>query len=394
MPASMATISAITKELYEGKLRLQLNEEVVALRRIERTSEGVTSEVGGKYVTFPIHTKRNSGIGARNELEQLPAAGQQGTAAARIGLKYLYGRVQLSGQTMELAKSNAQAFMSALDLEVDGLKRDLTKDTNRQVYGDGIGGVCRITAAVTANTVTVAHTQWAQLGMMVDITDSTGVTIKASNREITAITATTVTFSGAAQAVVIGDLITRTGSSTKEWTGLASIVRSSGTLYNVNPAVDPVWTSEVDANGGVNRALSEGLMIQMIDRIRTRGGSTTLILAGLGVRRAYFNLLTQQRRFTNTKTFDGGFTGLGFVTDQGEVPIVSDPDCPPNTMYFLNEKELKWYREGDWSFMDRDGSMWNRVANYDAYEGTMFQYSELGTHRRNSHGVIQDVTEG
>lgn len=394
MPATMTTVSAITKEIYEGSLRKQLNDEAVALKRLEKTSEGVTSDVGGKYVTFPIHTTRNAGIGARNELEQLPTAGQQGTAAARVGLKYLYGRVRLSGQTMELASKNSQAFMSALDLEMNGLKDDLRKDQNRQVYGDGIGGVHRITAAATTATPTVAHTIWGQIGMMVDITDATGVTIKASNRQITAITPTTVTFSGATQAVIIGDLITRTGSSTKEWTGLAKIVQNAGTLYNVDPSVTPVWTSEVDSNAGVNRALSEGLMILMVDRIRTRGGKTTVIFQNLGVRRAYFNLLTQQRRFTGSKEFAGGFTGLTFTTDQGEIPVVVDVDCPPNTQYFLNEDELKWYRESDWSFMDRDGSMWQRVIDYDAYDAIMFQYSELGTHRRNTHGVIQDITEG
>lgn len=394
MGATMATISAITKEIYEGKLRRQLNDETVALRRLEKTSEGVTSEVGGKYVTFPIHTTRNTGIGARLENEQLPDAGQQGTAAARVGLKYLYGRIRMTGQTMELAKTNTQAFVSALDLEMNGLKDDLAKDQNRQVYGDGIGGVARITAAVTAATFTIAHDTWLQLGMLVDVTDATGVTIKASARTVTAITPTSVTISGANVAVVIGDLITRSGSSTKEWTGLASIVRSSGTLYNVDPTVVPVWTSEVDSNAGVNRALSEGLMINMVDRIRKRGGKTTVIFQNLGVRRAYFNLLTQQRRFTDTKEFTGGFTGLAFTTDQGEVPVVVDTDAPPNTQYFLNENELKWYREGDWSFMNRDGNMWDRVTNFDAYDAIMFQYSELGTHRRNTHGVIQDITEG
>jgi hypothetical protein len=128
--------------------------------------------------------------------------------------------------------------------------------------------------------------------------------------------------------------------------------------------------------------------------VRIRGGKTTVIFQNLGVRRAYFNLLTQQRRFTDVKTFTGGFTGLAFTTDQGEVPVVVDVDCPPNTQYFLNEDELKWYREGDWSFMNRDGNMWDRVTNFDAYDAIMYQYSELGTHRRNSHGVIQDITEG
>src|SRR5436190_16869847 len=114
MPATLTTVSAILKEVYEDDIREQLDNGAVALRRIEKSSEGVESQVGGKYVTFPIKTRRNQGIGARNEMELLPVAGQQGYAAARVGLKYLYGLVRLSGQTIELADSNYQAFASAL----------------------------------------------------------------------------------------------------------------------------------------------------------------------------------------------------------------------------------------------------------------------------------------
>ncbi|HEY9259036.1 hypothetical protein, partial [Chitinophaga sp.] len=71
----------------------------------------------------------------------------------------------------------------------------------------------------------------------------------------------------------------------------------------------------------------------------------------------------------------------------------TDVDCQPNRMYFINEKELKIYREGDWSFMDRDGSKWQRVIDYDAYTATLYKYCQLGTHRRNAHGIIRDVTE-
>jgi hypothetical protein len=44
--------------------------------------------------------------------------------------------------------------------------------------------------------------------------------------------------------------------------------------------------------------------------------------------------------------------------------------------------------------MNRDGSNWQRVIGFDAYEATMYQYSELGTHRRNTHGLMSDITEG
>lgn len=399
MPATLTTVSAITKELYEGTLQKQLNSEVKTLKRVERTSEGVTSEVGGKYVVFPIHTRRNSGIGARNELEALPTPGQQGTAAGRVGLKYEYGLAELSGQTMELAKTNAQAFMSALDLEINGLKDDVRKDQNRQVYGDGSGLVARATAAgTTVNVVTTTWTGWVQDGMMVDLIDGTTLgnanpTVKASNRQVTGITATTVTLSGAAFSPAVGDILVRTGNVNREWTGLAAIVKDSGVLYNIDPAVERVWKAQVNSNGGTLRALSEGLMTEMNDRIQSAGGEATVIFTTLGVRRAYANLLTQQRRFSNTQQFTGGFSGLAFTTDEGDIPVVADVDCPPNTMYFLNEKAIKKYQEGEWSFMDRDGSMWQRKIGYDAYQCTLFQYSELGTKRRNTHGVISDLTE-
>jgi len=91
MAATLATIDSYLKEVYQGRIREQLNDEIVALKRITRSGSGVTNEVGGKYVTFPIHTRRNAGIGSRFESEALPTPGQQGHAAARVGLKYAYG---------------------------------------------------------------------------------------------------------------------------------------------------------------------------------------------------------------------------------------------------------------------------------------------------------------
>lgn len=395
MPATMSTVDAITKEIYQGKIRNQLNEEAIGWKRIERTSEGVESQVGGKYVTFPIRIKRNQGIGARNELEALPDAGQQSWVSVRVALNYLYGRVRLSGQVIELADSNYQAFASAMDLEMTGLKNDLAKDMNRQFYGDGLGTLATTTAVITANQVTVDTTKRLEVGQQIDIV-STGGTVRGANRQITAINQTTkvVTYDGADVTTdVIGDILVRTGSYNREITGLAGIVTSTGTLFNVDPTVVPQWAAVVDSNSGTNRPLSEGLMITMTDRVRVNGGRTSLILAGLGVRRAYFNLLSQQRRYPSTTNFEGGFTGLAFNNGR-EIPMVDDPDAPDNTMYFLDEDKLKIYRAHDWQWMNRDGSIWKWVTGFDAYEAVINSYLELGTSQRNAHGVLKDVTEG
>ena len=194
-------------------------------------------------------------------------------------------------------------------------------------------------------------------------------------------------------------MIVRAGNFNKEITGLQQIVSDTGTIYDINPATTPVWKATVRGNAGVPRALSEGLMIETVDKIRRLGGGVpTVIFAGLGVRRAYFNLLVQQRRQTNTQEFAGGFKGLAFTAGGAEIPIIEDVDCQPNRMYFVNEKQLKLYNAGDWSFMDRDGSRWQRkitsAGKFDAYEATLYQYQELGTHRRNSHAVLTDLIEG
>lgn len=394
MGATLTTATNILKEIYEPKIQDQLQNELTTSKRLEQTSEGVTSEVGGKYVVFPIHVRRNHGIGARLEMEQLPVAQNQGYASARVSLAYLYGAVRLSGQTMELAKTNAQAFASVLDQEMDGLQTDVAKDMNRQVFGTSVGALMTTTAAYAVNTLTTTNTQYMEVGMVVDIYDSTGTTLRATARNVTAVTPTTIVVDGAAIAAgASGDIVVRTGSLNRETIGLSQIVSDVGTLYNIDPTVETKWKSQVNANGGVNRALSESLMIRMVDDIRTQGGKTTLITTTLGVRRSYFNLLVQQREYSNVSEFEGGFKGLKFTTDNGEIPVISDLDCQPNRMYFLNEKTLKYYRESDWSFMDRDGSKWQRVIGYDAYDATLYTYRQLGCHRRNSQGIVRDITE-
>jgi hypothetical protein len=394
MGATLTTATNILKEIYEPKVQDQLQNELVTSKRLEQTSEGVTSEVGGKYVVFPIHVKRNHGIGARQEMEQLPTAQNQGYAQARVSLAYLYGSLRLSGQTMELAKTNYQAFASVLDQEVSGVQDDLAKDMNRQVFGTSVGILVTSSAVYAANTITSLNTQYAEVGMVIDIYDSTGVTQRATGRNITAVTPTTIVFDGAAVATgASGDIVVRLGNLNRETIGLQQIVSATGTLYNIDPTIETKWKSVVNSNAGVNRALSESLMIKHVDDIRQQGGKTTVITTTPGVRRSYFNLLVQQRQYNDTVEFEGGFRGLKFTTDNGEIPFISDFDCQPNKMYFLNEKALKFYREGDWSFMDRDGSKWQRVIGFDAYDATLYKYTNLGCHRRNSQGLVSDVTE-
>lgn len=395
MGATLTTLNAITKEIYEGEVREQLNNETPMLNRVAKSSKGVENTVGGRYVTFPIHTSRNSGIGARNELEALPTPGQQGTTAARIGLKYLYGGVQLTGQAIKLIDTNYQAFTSAMDLELNGIKTDLAIDFNRQIWGDGTGKIAAVkTGGTSLNTIVVDRPDLFQINEVVDYVLAAG-TVSQSARTVTAINLSTggITINGAAIATVtVGDYFVRTGNLNREITGLSAIIAASGTLYNVDPSSYPMWASVVNAQGS-QTAIAETQMTKMVDDIFVNGGKTSLIATTLGVRRAYSNLLKTQRQYVNVKEFTGGFSGIGFVTDRGEIPVVTDYMAPPSKMWFLDESRIKLYQEEDWSFMDMDGSKWQRVVGYDAYSATLYKYCELGIDRRNTFGLITNIIE-
>lgn len=395
MGATLETVDAILKEIYGPRIVDQLQNETVAIKRIEKSSDNIVETVGGKYVNFPLKVGRNHGQGYRNENELLPAAKRQKYNEVVVKLKYGYGRVRLTGQVMTLAEKNYQSFASAMDREMEGIKDDLVKDTNRIAYGDGTGSLATIdTTATSAATHSVADASLLEVGMQVDVLKIANGATVLLDTEIVAVdlAANTVTFADAVAVTADTDGIYRQGSFEREPNGLGNII-SDGELHGLDSADQPLWQAVIQDNGGTPRALSEGLMIETADKVRINGGKTSVILGSLGTRRAYFNLLTQQRRYTDTKKFEGGFTGLAFNYGT-EIPMVEDPDAPKNLMHFLDESEMRVHHSKDWHWAEEDGNILKWVTGYDAWEAVMRKYWELGCQRRNAQAKIVDLIEG
>ena len=403
MTATRTTVDGILKEIYEGDVNNALQDEEITSKRLEKTSEGVIDTVGGKRVVFPVRNRRNSGISYRAENTQLAPAGRQGYVAATEDLRYGYGRFSITGPAMELAETNAQAFMSAMDGEMDGLKQDVSKDRNRIIYGhrasatnNTSGILAMVTTAATNATQAVDNTQPFDIGMVVDcvvqstgvpVTGGTGVTVIGVNDA-----AGTVTFSGAVTAVLTTAIV-RAGNYGQEPYGINTLVNSTGTVHGINSATagNEFWRSVVDTS---TTTLTENAMIALCDQIRRRssGGRPTAIFCSLGVRRAYYNLMTSLRRYNEPKSFEGGLVGLSFNHGK-EIPVVEDVDCPANSMFFLNEKSIKIYRNKDWYFEDSDGAILKWDDNFDRFQGLLKCYWQLATGMRNQHGVMTNITE-
>jgi len=403
MPATLTTVNGILKEVYEGTVTDQLDENAIAIKRIEKSSEGIFETPGGKYVVFPLHTQRNSGISYRAENTQLGAAGQQGYAQAQERLKYGYGRIKVTGQTISLANSNPKSFINALDGEMNGLKKDLTKDCNRIAWGNTgsfvtsgkTGGITVLTAISTASTTITAPTQLLQIGETIDIClAATGVPVAVggANNTIVSITSATAFVVAVAVTAAVGDFVTRQGNVDNEPYGFAQLVDDVGTLHNINSATagNEYWRSLDD---GATTALTELVVIKMLDDIKQKsGGKPSVIFSALGVRRTYFNLLTSLRRYNEPKTWDGGLVGLSFMYE-GDLPFIADPDQPPKSLYLVDESEIMIYRDKPWYWEDIDGSVLKYVHDYDVFEALMKQYWQIVTHKRSAHGRFTNLTE-
>jgi hypothetical protein len=399
------TFASEALKLVYGDIHEQLRDKNPALEFFEASAQNITQN--GKEVIFDTHIGRNQGIGARGVREKLPIAGAQKYKQAHLYLKNLYGAIEVDGQLFEQAADNYNSFINVVDNEIKGLKRDLSRDLNRQIYGDGTGtlGVVKTTDATADPTVDFDNVQWIEPDMVVDLLAGTDLvdgtpTVLYAGLVVVSVdeVANTVTF-GSNVAVTAGDIIVRASnglnSFNKELTGLGAIVGAGDSLHGIDGATTAVWNSTIKTLGSVGTpgTLTELNLINLVQSVDKQGGDVDVFLASPGVYNSYWNLLQGLRQFVNGAALTGGQRSFTFEALGKPIKFVSDYAAPKGTLYALSSKELVINRKKDWSWMDRDGSMWSRVADTDAYEARIYQYSELGTYRRNAHAKLSNIAE-
>ena len=79
-------------------------------------------------------------------------------------------------------------------------------------------------------------------------------------------------------------------------------------------------------------------------------------------------------------------------TDVNQPTLVPERYAPAKTLTAVNTKCLTFNENASWEWMDLDGAALRKLPNVDAYEGTLFLYSDLTTDRRNVHGRIENIT--
>lgn len=412
MALNPTTADALLKEFYVGPARDQLNNTNWWLKQIENSSR----QVEGRRVVLAPKVRRGSGRGARAAGGTLPTAGNALHVEQRITTKRVYGTIEIDGGVIAKMKSDKGSFKRAVSSEMEDVTDGLKRDVNRMLWGTSDGVIAQCTVSTTSQTTLLLHstttkTQLGQLeeGMLIDVgtvaeaaAGSGGPTYGNAIVSIDAAAKSVVLTAALGSASAATDFVFQAGNGgattdQKEFTGIQTIVDSTGSLFNINPSTYGAWASTELANGGTARQVTDELIGSAFYAVQRASGKTPdsgeyVLVCGEGVLQSYASTMTSQKRYS-TSALNGGFSALMCEAGSGSVPLVFERDCPAASMFYLNKSDFVFNVESDWDWMDKDGAVLSRVVGKDAYGATLFRYAEQSISQRNAHAKIVDLLE-
>lgn len=415
--ATRAQLISMLKEVYGPRIAEQPNRAAFILNFFDRSQR----RFGGKYWTAPMRDEGGQAIGSYNEDETFSDAQAESYKEIQIKSRQHYATVRISGLSIDSSKTNLHAFVTAKDSEIKNKMKWLIAHLNVQFYGAG-KGVLGVIAAHTAGDggnatmATGTNMNWFRKGMRVDFYTPNLVTKKNTagknkGAEIATVNKATrvITFKAGASfedvpAVVNGTDILRmedAGETTtagadaqgKQLLGLAAQVddvnEGDQTHQNIDRNVFTIFRGTRLHNGGVNRALSLDLMQSAVDSVNVESGEDPdFMIAGLGQRRQYLNLLWYDVRY-QPQQLKGGYKVLQF----NDLDFLVDKDCQLGRIYFGVREYLQKYVVTPIGILDHAGVGMERIAKSDLYELIVGGYFNVGCERPNAWLKLVDLNE-
>lgn len=415
-PSTLTEFTDLAKD-WQSNVYVQLVNPECALKAQFASLDKIP--YGGKSWVFGVKTMIGGGSANAGANKTLPAATQgqydQGTAT----VVRTYTRLAVDNLAVEVSKKEPGAYRSIMaELMSDRMQaHDL--EVNRQMFGGG-SGLFGITTGSTGASVTQTPgtgvngaigdygvtnggngLRHVYIGDVIEYYDSTLVTKVAGGPwTITAIDYSAGTITHGSVDTADGDVAFRATADTNnnlagEASGLLVSVKSTGTFEGI-PATFQGWKSIELTNGGTPRPISDSLVMQMINTIRSRSRlSPNLIVTRDGVVQKYSELFLPLRRLEGQDVqLKGGYKPIAAVIHaSGSIPVLGDNDCPNGRMFFLNTGAFRMADIVGTDWADADGISFIRITDKDGVEGYIRKYWNLVTLQRNANGVIADIED-
>lgn len=393
MAATLTSVNpALDRVWTQRTLEEQLYQDTPFLDRIKKVNRYTVGEVA----RVPIHTGRNGGYTALPDAGgTLNAAGNQQLNKAEFNYRNHNRQVALQGSVIDGTDSTKNSVVDAVELEVKGALTDMSRDLQRQLFGNGDALICQCrtsnTNDVDLNTTsgqTAITRGWLYVGQPVDVGTTANEVAIVDNSLITAIDDTNWAFTVAAgnqagegTTHYVSHANSRSGTTSYEMNGLQNIVSDTTTLGGLAPATEGVWKSTVNST---SQAISISVLGAGKQQIRQkRGKAPNFLMMGLKQERKFYESLQQQVRFNSDSAINAGESEKASWNGQ---EIFVDPDCPDADVYMghfdhffiVAVDKPYWVNK-----VEGGGGILRWIQGTDSYGSKLTYRCNLGVNRRN-----------
>lgn len=333
----------------------------------------------------------------------LPTAGIGTQDNGVLDMKFIYGSIEMTAQSMKLITSGKAAWAAGMKFVMDRLVKRMKKENSRMIWGTGQGRLALVNGAVAASTTINVDTpggfagafgaRFLRKGMIILITDN-DVAITAV-RTIASVSATGTSIVVDAAVTVADNALIYRCATTAETTftstsknnepmGISGIVSNAttvATFETLSRATYPQLSATVDPAVG---AITLDRISRNFDIAAQRSDTVGIdcLACHHSVRRAILTQLAADRRFTNEllRRPDVGIDAVSkkpmdkeYVTFGG-VPVIESTNAPYDTLYGLTKGGFSKYVkiEGEWA--DDDGAVLSRVPGKDSFNAFYRQW--------------------
>jgi len=404
-PSTLTELTDLAKDYFTNVWANQTNPETALKSQFARLENAFFT---GKKWIFGIKSFIGGASANAGANKTLPPADEGQYDQGEMNVVRTYTRMALDGLAIEVTKRQQGSYRPALAETMSDRLQAHDLEVNRQMFclGTGIlaltsgdGGTAQTMISDYGVTNGGAGARHIYAGDMLEFyasvggTQRTGVTVSSVDYSTNIITVTPD------PVTTTGDLATRATSDTdntiaKEANGLLASVEASNTFETI--PITSNWKSAVLANSGTKRDVSDSLVMQMIETIRSRSRQgPNLVVTTPGVVLKYSELFLPLRRLDGQDVqLKGGYKPIAAIIHAGgAIPVIGDVDCPGSRMFFLNTSAFRMADVVGTEWADMDGATFDRVTDKDAIEGYIRKYWNLATVQRNANGVIEDLND-
>ena len=329
----------------------------------------------GERIIVPMKIANPGSFSAGSEYSVLPRGSGSKYQEMQAIETYLWAQMEITKGALSKAKGKG-AIIDLLDSETRGTAETFAFNLQRQLWGDGVGYLCRQSGAVVGAdpyTITIyttgagiphntsrlmenATVRWGanagelqattntRWGVIRDITDDDEFIVDMSGYGTTAPVAD--------DYFVMGD--DNATSYALEFMGFGGFLDNTATIQGLAPATFSWWKSGVKDYqvGAVDVPLQDEYLNRGCALHQRRSKSNPdVIFAHDSMEPEIYRALVSDRRFVNKGDYKMGYSSLGYQFRGQNIDIVYDCMAPRNSLTLVNKGAFKYAEQEPMGWM-------------------------------------------